>query len=112
LDATGQLCRSSFLAHDVQHGITVTASLENVTRLATALDERCDAVEAADRVVDAAVATERTGQGKWRAQYRKDHGLLEALFPTDKTRIESFFKALRKSKKKPPTTGSGGSDGE
>ena len=79
--------------------------------MATALDERCDAVEAADRVVDAAVATERTGQRKWRAQYGKDHGLLEALFPTDKARVESFSKpsgSVKRSRPPPEAAGAVG----
>jgi hypothetical protein len=88
----------------------VTALLPEVLRLATLLDERCDAVDAALRAAVAALAIEKTELRRWREQYRKDHGLLTVLWPNDKKRVESFFKKV--SRTKPRTAGgTGGAPG-
>ena len=89
----------------------VTSLLPNVLTSATALDDRCTALEAADRAALAALALERTEVRHWRDQYRKDHGLLTALWPNDKKRVESFFKHVRQTKKKAPSGGGGGGEG-
>jgi hypothetical protein len=88
----------------------VTALLPEVLRLATALDDRCDALDAAEKAALAALALERTELRRWRDQYRKDHGLLTALWPSDKKRVETFFKSAKR-KKKPDTRRGGGEGG-
>jgi hypothetical protein len=86
----------------------VTALLPEVTRLATQLDEKCDASEAAARAAHAALAVEKTELRRWREQYRKDHGLLTVLWPTDRKRVESFFKKVKRNKKTTPGSGTTG----
>jgi len=39
-------------------------------------------------------------QRTWRDQYRKSHGLLTAVYPRDKRKVESYFKTIRKSRRK------------
>jgi hypothetical protein len=85
-----------------------------ITLLAQAdtLDVHVGAAETAQAAETEALGTERVEQRRWRDQYRKDHGLLTARYPSDKRRVESFFKkAPRKPKKKGPSGGGSGSGG-
>jgi len=71
----------------------------------TAFGARLDGVDAAEAAAVAAFAAELTARRQWREHYRKTHALLTALYPTDRRKVESFFKAAKKAKKNaPPTT--------
>jgi hypothetical protein len=60
---------------------------------------RIDGVELAEAAAVAAFGAELTARRQWREQYRKTEGLLTALYPTDRRRVESFFKGVKKAKK-------------
>lgn len=77
--------------------------LTDMTTQADLLNDRHETLEACEMAVSSALATERTQKRLWRAQYRKDFGLLTSLFPLDKKRVNSFFKATRKNRKKTKT---------
>ena len=61
-----------------------------------------DTEEAVSTAVSAAYAQELAARRSWREQYRKDFGLLTALFGVDKRKVESFFKAPGKAKRAKP----------
>ena len=60
---------------------------------------RIEGVEAAEAAAVAAYGAELTTRRQWREQYRKTYALLTALYPSDRRKVESFFKAAKKSKK-------------
>ncbi len=81
----------------------VPASLGPVAvRLRAAADalERAEASDrAAELALEAAFATELAERRRWREQYRKDEGLLIAIFPDNLRKVEKFFKDGRRTKK-------------
>jgi len=62
---------------------------------------RLDATDAADTAAVAAMTSELMQRRVWREQYRKDYGLLIALYPNNKRKVEGYFKSQRAKKKKP-----------
>lgn len=57
------------------------------------LDVRLASLSAAEKTaLLTAAAAEGIQTRRWRDQYRKDHGLLTALYPNDPRKMESFFK--------------------
>jgi hypothetical protein len=80
---------------------------EEAARYAAELRAACDtlearvrASEAAAAAVDAAFANELAERRRWHAQYRKDAGLLTALFPNDARLVDSFFRKPSRKRKK------------
>jgi len=84
----------------------VTDEIANLTpalrEAAAILLTRSDSVVAAETAAAAAYGAELTTRRQWREQYRKTHGLLTVLYPSDRRKVESFFKAAKKVKKKGP----------
>ena len=78
------------------------ATLVELLRGATALEERVRNEDAAAEAEARAFSTELSLRRSWREQYRKGHGLLTAQYPTDRKRVDSFFKKASKSKAKKP----------
>lgn len=66
------------------------------TRAIDTLRTRVASADTAEAAVSAALTSERMAQRAWRDQYRKTHGLLTALYPRDKRKVEGFFKKVRK----------------
>jgi hypothetical protein len=60
---------------------------------------RIEGLEAAETAAVAAYGAELTTRRVWREQYRKTHALLTALYPSDRRKVESFFKPAKKTKK-------------
>ncbi len=77
--------------------------------LCVVLEERVKADEAAEEAVKTAWLNELSERRRWREQYRKDHGLLTALFPLEPRMVESFFK--KPSKRRNRSGGGGGGEG-
>lgn len=78
--------------------------------LCLVLEERVKADEAAEEAVRTAWLNELSERRRWREQYRKDHGLLTALFPTDPRLVDSFFKKPTKRRRR--RGGGGGGENE
>ena len=68
--------------------------------LCVILDQRVKAADAAAEAVALAFAVELSERRRWREQYRKDHGVLTGLMPSDPRTVESFFRKPPKRKKK------------
>lgn len=64
------------------------------------LDQRVKADDAAAEAVALAFAAELSERRRWREQYRKDHGVLTGIMPSDPRTVESFFRKPPKRKKK------------
>jgi len=79
--------------------------------LCDTLQTRCREADAAEKTLAQAMALELTERRQWYAQYRKDEGLLIAVYPTTKPFVDTFFKSPRKTKKKKPVTGGTGGEG-
>lgn len=79
--------------------------LAPATALAASLD-RFDAAltteQSAHEATNAAFSAELSARRGWREQYRKDFGVLTALFGGDKKKVESFFKRAPQKKKSTP----------
>jgi hypothetical protein len=60
----------------------------------TVLSDRVKTETAAQAAYETAWLSELSERRRWREQYRKDHGLLTAIYGNDKKKIESFFKKV------------------
>jgi len=81
----------------------VKAQLADLQAASETLRVRLNATDAADAAVVAAMTSELMQRRAWREQYRKDHGLLIALYPNSKRKVEGYFKSKSSRKKKKPT---------
>jgi len=61
---------------------------------------RVAGLEAAEAAAVAAYGAELTSRRRWREQYRKTHGLVTAMYASDRRKVESFFKSGKRAKKK------------
>ncbi len=66
-----------------------------------ALLTRIAGLEAAEAAAVAAYGAELTCRRQWREQYRRTQALLTVLYPTDRRKVESFFRPGKRAKKKP-----------
>jgi hypothetical protein len=93
-------------------GARLTGVTDEIANFAPELREktatllsRLAGVEAAESAAAAAYGAELTCRRQWREQYRRTHALLTVLYPTDKRRVEAFFKPAKRGKKKATAEG-------
>lgn len=96
---------AGLLASDDRVPADARSLLPNGERLACALDSSVDRCDAAVTALGAALTAEAAERRRWLEQYRKDFGLLTAVYPKNRARVERFFK---KPARKPRKGGGGG----